>query len=723
MMVTKEIQLNGKTFTLETGRFAKQAHGAVMVRYGDTMVLATVVSEYEATEGQDFFPLQVEYREKIAAAGKIPGGFFKREGRPTEKEILSSRLIDRPIRPMFPKTYKNGTQVLVTVYSSDMEHDGDVLGACAASAALMISDIPFDGPIAEVRVGRVGGKYIVNPTFKELESSDLDITVAGTTDSIVMVEGESAEASENDLLEALRIGHDAIKSICDVQVELAKEISKPKRQIIVPEIPSGMIADVNSLAEAKMKQLSRTVMTKEERSEATTKVRDEIKASLAEKYPEKELLIDELLHDIERDAMRSTILNDGKRLDGRGLKDIRLITCEVGLLPRTHGSALFTRGETQSLTTATLGTKMDEQVLEGLLPETTKRFMLHYNFPPFSVGEVGRLGSTGRREIGHGNLAERSLKRLIPAEAEFPYTIRVVSDILESNGSSSMATVCAGTLALFDAGIPMKRAVAGIAMGLVKESDKVAILSDILGNEDHLGDMDFKVAGTNAGITAFQMDIKIKGISFEIFEKALAQAKEGRMYILDIMATCLPTARTEISQYAPRLETIKIPVDMIGALIGPGGKNIRQLVKDSGAEINVEDDGTVTIAAVEKESADKAMLYIRGLAELPEIDKVYKATVKKITDFGAFVEILPGKEGLVHVSQLNVQRVEKVDDFVKVGDILEVKLMHIDPDGKMSLSHKALLPGGENAGEEMKRSRERKKTEHRGGRDDRRPRR
>ena len=699
MMVTKEIQLNGKTFTLETGRFAKQAHGAVMVRYGDTMVLATVVSDYEAKEGQDFFPLQVEYREKTAAAGKIPGGFFKREGRPTEKEILSSRLIDRPIRPMFPKIYKNETQVLVTVYSSDMEHDGDILGACAASAALMVSDIPFDGPIAEVRVGRIGGKYIVNPTFKELESSDLDITVAGTNDSIVMVEGESIEASESDLLEALRVGHEAIKSICSLQVELAKEINKPKRNIVVPEIPSGLKEDVKNLSEAKMKQLSRTVMAKEERSEATNKVRVEVKTSLAEKYPEKELLIDELLHDIERDAMRSTILNDGKRLDGRGLTEIRPITCEVGLLPRTHGSALFTRGETQSLTSATLGTKMDEQVLEGLLPETTKRFMLHYNFPPFSVGEVGRLGSTGRREIGHGNLAERSLKRLIPIESDFPYTVRVVSDILESNGSSSMATVCAGTLALFDAGVPMSRAVAGIAMGLVKESDQVAILSDILGNEDHLGDMDFKVAGTTVGITAFQMDIKIKGISFEILEKALAQAKAGRMHILDIMAKSLPTARTDISQYAPRLQTIKIPVDSIGALIGPGGKNIRQLVKDSGAEINVEDDGTVTIAAVEKESADKAMLYIRGLAEVPEIDKVYKATVKKITDFGAFVEILPGKEGLVHVSQLDVQRVEKVDNFVKVGDTLEVKLMHIDADGKMSLSHKALLPGGEKAGE------------------------
>jgi polyribonucleotide nucleotidyltransferase len=719
MMVTKEIELNGKTLILETGRFAKQAHGAVMVRYADTMVLAAVVSDYKPKENQDFFPLQVEYREKTAAAGKIPGGFFKREGRPSEKEVLSSRLIDRPIRPMFPKSYRNETQILVTVYSSDMEHDGDVLGACAASAALLVSDIPFDGPIAEVRVGRVDGKFILNPTFKELEKSDLDIIVAGTSDSIVMVEGESAEISETDLLDALRVGHEAIKDLCAVQIELAKEINKPKRAIIEPEIPDGLNKDVKTLADARLKELSRTVMTKEERSESTHKVYDEVKASLAEKYPEKELLIGELLQEIERDAMRSNILRESKRLDGRGLTGIRPITCEVGILPRTHGSALFTRGETQSLTTATLGTKMDEQILEGLLPETTKRFMLHYNFPPFSVGEVGKLGSTGRREIGHGILAERALKRLMPAEADFPYTIRVVSDILESNGSSSMATVCAGTLALFDAGIPMSHAVAGIAMGLVKESEQVAILSDILGNEDHLGDMDFKVAGTSTGITAFQMDIKIKGISFDILEKALSQAKVGRMHILDIMAQTIAAPREEISRYAPRLESIKIPIDMIGALIGPGGKNIRQLVKDSGAEINVEDDGTVTVAAVEKESAEIALKYIRGLAEVPEVDKVYKATVKKITDFGAFVEILPGKEGLVHVSQLDVQRVEKVENFIKVGDIIEVKLMHVDSDGKMSLSRKALLPGGENAHEEMKRSRERKKTDNRGGRDNR----
>jgi polyribonucleotide nucleotidyltransferase len=711
MAVQQEVELNGKTFVFETGRFAKQAHGAVMVSYADTMVLATVVSENEAKEGQDFFPLQVEYREKTAAAGKIPGGFFKREGRPSEKEILSSRLIDRPIRPMFPKNYKNETQLLVTVYSSDMQHDGDILGACAASAALLISDIPFDGPIAEVRVGCVDGNFIINPTFAELDKSNLDVTVAGTEDSIVMVEGESAEISEAEMLEAIRVGHDAIKSLCRVQREFAMKVQKQKRPISEPEIPPGLLAEIKSLAEAKLKELSRTVLAKEERSEATNKVYSDVKTALAEKYPEKELLISELLHDIERDAMRSTILIEGKRLDGRGLTNIRPITCEVGLLPRTHGSALFTRGETQSLTSATLGTKMDEQVLEGLLPETTKRFMLHYNFPPFSVGEVGRVGSVGRREIGHGNLAERALKRLIPSEKEFPYTVRVVSDILESNGSSSMATVCAGTLALFDAGVKMPRPVAGIAMGLVKEGDKVAILSDILGNEDHLGDMDFKVAGTKSGITAFQMDIKIKGISFEILEHALAQAKDGRFHILDIMTQTLDAPRAELSRFAPRLETIKIPVDMIGPLIGPGGKNIRQLVKDSGAEINIEDDGTVTIAAVEKESSDKALNYIRSLTQMPEVGQVYKATVKKITDFGAFVEILPGKEGLVHVSQLDVNRVERVENFIKLGDQIDVKLVFIDDDGKMSLSHKILLPGGENAEEEMKRSRERKRSD------------
>ncbi|MEP0823213.1 MAG: polyribonucleotide nucleotidyltransferase [Ignavibacterium sp.] len=704
-MIQKQIEMGGKTFTLETGRFAKQAHGAVMARYADTMVLAAVVSAAEPKEGQDFFPLQVEFREKTAAAGKIPGGFFKREGRPTEKEILSARLIDRPIRPMFPKQYFNETQVMVTVYSSDQQHDGDVLGACAASAALLISDIPFDGPIAEVRVGRLDGRLLVNPTFEQLEAGDLDITVAGTEDSIVMVEGESLEVPESDILEALKFAHEHIKALCKVQRDLAAELTITKRPVKEAEYPEGLPDAVRSLAWNRLKDLARTVLSKDERSAATSKVYEEVQSALAERYPESADVIESLVHDLEKSAMRSTILDDGKRLDGRNLRDIRPITCEVGLLPRTHGSALFTRGETQSLTTATLGTKTDEQILDGLLPETTKRFMLHYNFPPFSVGEVGRLGATSRREIGHGNLAERALKNLVPTEEEFPYTIRIVSDILESNGSSSMATVCAGTLALFDAGVPLKKAVAGIAMGLVKEGDKVAVLSDILGNEDHLGDMDFKVAGTAEGVTAMQMDIKIKGISFEIMQTALEQAREGRMKILEVMNKTLSAPRPELSKYAPRLQTLKIPVDMIGALIGPGGKNIRQIVKDSGAEINIEDDGTVVVAAVERESADKAIAAIMKLTEVPEVGKVYTATVKKIMEFGCFVEILPGKEGLVHISQLDVQRVGKVEDVVKVGDKIEVKLMKIDEEGRLNLSRKALLPGGENALEEMNRPR------------------
>lgn len=704
-MIQKQIEMGGKTFTLETGRFAKQAHGAVMARYADTMVLAAVVSAAEPKEGQDFFPLQVEFREKTAAAGKIPGGFFKREGRPTEKEILSARLIDRPIRPMFPKQYFNETQVMVTVYSSDQQHDGDVLGACAASAALLISDIPFDGPIAEVRVGRLDGRFLVNPTFEQLEAGDLDITVAGTEDSIVMVEGESLEVPESDILEALKFAHEHIKALCKVQRDLAAELTITKRPVKEAEYPEGLPDAVRSLAWNRLKDLARTVLSKDERSAATSKVYEEVQSALAERYPESADVIESLVHDLEKSAMRSTILDDGKRLDGRNLRDIRPITCEVGLLPRTHGSALFTRGETQSLTTATLGTKTDEQILDGLLPETTKRFMLHYNFPPFSVGEVGRLGATSRREIGHGNLAERALKNLVPTEEEFPYTIRIVSDILESNGSSSMATVCAGSLALFDAGVPLKKAVAGIAMGLVKEGDKVAVLSDILGNEDHLGDMDFKVAGTAEGVTAMQMDIKIKGISFEIMQTALEQAREGRMKILEVMNKTLSAPRPELSKYAPRLQTLKIPVDMIGALIGPGGKNIRQIVKDSGAEINIEDDGTVVVAAVERESADKAIAAIMKLTEVPEVGKVYTATVKKIMEFGCFVEILPGKEGLVHISQLDVQRVGKVEDVVKVGDKIDVKLMKIDEEGRLNLSRKALLPGGENALEEMNRPR------------------
>ena len=691
MIHKRSFELGGKEFSFETGRFAKQADGAVMVRYADTMVLATVVSEKTPREGADFFPLTVEYREKISAVGKIPGGFFKREGRPTEKEILSARLIDRPIRQMFKEGYRNDTQIVVTVYSSDQQNDADVLGACAASAALMVSDIPFDGPIAEVRVGRIGGKLLINPRYDELEQSDLDITVAGTDDSIVMVEGESLEIPEEDLIEALKFAHEHIKKICEVQVDLAKELNKVRRVIPDPVYPEGLQKAVKEMAETKLRELAKTVLSKEARSEQTGQLKSDVMTALAERYPGQEAAIDELLHDIEKVAMRETILTEAKRLDGRGLTDIRPITIEIGVLPRTHGSALFTRGETQSLTTATLGTKMDEQILEGLLPESTKRFMLHYNFPPFSVGETGRVGSPGRREIGHGNLAERSLKNLIPADGDFPYTIRIVSDILESNGSSSMATVCAGSLALFDAGVKMKSAVAGIAMGLVKEGERVAILSDILGNEDHLGDMDFKVAGTTQGVTALQMDIKIKGISFDILVRALEQAKAGRMHILEKMNEAIADPRPDLSPFAPRITSLKIPVDMIGLVIGPGGKNIKEIIKNSGAEINIEDDGTVHVAAVEKEASDKAIQAITLMTMTPEVGKIYTGTVRRLLDFGAFVEIAPGKDGLVHISELSTNRVEKVEDAVKVGDVVEVKLVKIDDMGRLNLSIRSVL--------------------------------
>lgn len=690
-MVTKEMNVGGKVFSLETGRFAKQADGGVMARFGDTMVLATVVAAKEPKVGLDYFPLQVEYREKAASAGKIPGGFFKREARPSEKEILSARLIDRPIRPMFPKWFRCETQVIVTVYSSDQEHDGDVLGAVAASAALAISDVPFEGPIAEVRVGRIDGKFVINPTFSQLPSSDMDVTVAGTEDSIVMVEGEAREISEKDMLDALEFARTFIKQMCVLQVELAKEVGKPKRSAPVLDTQSDLRNDVQAIAAEKIRTLANTPMLKEDRASQTAAIYTGAKAVLAEKYPDMEKEIAEVLHDMEYVEMRELILSKGKRLDGRGLTDIRPISIEVGLLPRTHGSALFQRGETQSLTTLTLGTKLDEQIIDGLLPDSTKRFMLHYNFPPFSVGEVGRLGGVGRREIGHGNLAERSIKNIMAPENEFPYTVRIVSDILESNGSSSMATVCAATLALLDGGAPLKKSVAGIAMGLVKEGDRTAILSDILGNEDHLGDMDFKVAGTPDGITALQMDIKIRGISLEIMKAALEQARVGRMHILGKMAEVISTPRGDLSSFAPRLTTLKIPVELIGAVIGPGGKNIRQIVKDSGAEVNIEDDGTIVVAATSKESADKAILAINRITELPEVGKVYHATVKKVMDFGAFVEFLPGKEGLVHVSQLDVKRVNKPSDVVKVGDQFDVKITEKDDQGRYKLSRKVLM--------------------------------
>jgi len=690
MLVKKEIEIGGKIFSIETGRFAKQANGSVMVRYGDTMVLVTAVASEEAKEDQDFFPLQVEYREKTSAAGKFPGGFIKREGRPTEKEILSSRLIDRPLRPLFPKDFKNETQVIAFVLSYDGQNDADVLSATAASAALTVSNIPFDGPIAEVRVGRIEGNFIVNPTHEELIKSDMELVVAGTHDSIMMVEGESKEVSEQDLLNALKFAHQEIKKLVQLQIELRNEAGKTKWEVKEKAADKSLLKDVKALAESKLKAIVYSVLKKDDRSAKNYELLDEVKNSLKEKYPEQEKVIAEILHDMEKELMRTRILKEGIRLDGRDTTQVRPITIELGILPRTHGSALFTRGETQSLTTVTLGTKGDEQIIDGLREEYTKKFMLHYNFPPFSVGEVGRMTGVGRREIGHGNLAERALKIVFPAEDKFPYTVRIISDILESNGSSSMATVCAGSLAMMDAGVPIQKAVSGIAMGLVKEGEQFSILSDILGNEDHLGDMDFKVAGTNSGITAFQMDIKIQGISFEIMEKALHQAKEGRLHILEKMNEVIKEPNANLSEYAPRLISMKVETDQIGLVIGPSGKTIQGMQRLFAVEIYIEDDGTINIASPNKENALKCKEYIKKLTATPEVGETYDGVVTKLMDFGAFVEILPGKEGLLHISQIDNKRVEKVSDYFKPGDKVTVKVLKVE-NGKYSLSRKDLL--------------------------------
>jgi len=690
MVVKKEIELGGRVFSIETGKYAKQANGSVMVRYGDTMVLVTAVAASEAKEGLDYFPLQVEYREKTSAAGKFPGGYIKREGRPTEKEILSARLCDRPIRPMFPESFKNETQVIAMVMSYDGENDPDVLAACGASAALAISEIPFDGPIAEIRIGRVADELVVNPTHEQLKLSDIELVVAGTADSIMMVEGESKEVSEQDLLDALKFAQQEIKKIVDLQNQLRAEAGKTKWIVAEKTVDADLKKDVYDLAEAKFKGIVYSILLIEERSAKNKELSESVKKALAEKYPEQEKVIGEILHDMEKDIMRERILKEGIRLDGRNTTQVRPITIELGNLPRTHGSALFTRGETQSLTNVTLGTKDDEQTVDGLLAEYSKKFYLQYNFPPFSVGEVGRMTGVGRREIGHGNLAERSLKQVLPADELFPYTVRIISDILESNGSSSMATVCAGSLAMMDAGVPITKAVSGIAMGLVKEGSDYAILTDILGNEDHLGDMDFKVAGTSEGITGFQMDIKIQGISFEIMEKALHQAKEGRLHILAKMNETISKANDYLSPYAPRLVTMNVATDQIGLIIGPGGKTIQGMQRLFGVDINIEDDGTIRIASPNKENAQQAKEYIKKLTATPEVGEVYDGVVTKIADFGAFVEILPGKEGLLHISEIDNKRVNKVSDYLKVGDKITVKLLKVEG-GKFSLSRRKLL--------------------------------
>jgi polyribonucleotide nucleotidyltransferase len=690
MAVKKEIELGGRILSLETDKFAKQANGAVMVTYGETMVLVTAVAAETAKEDIDFFPLQVEYRERVAAAGKFPGGFMKREGKPSEKEVLSSRLIDRPIRPLFADSFRNETQIAATVLSFDGDNDPDILGAIGASAALTISNIPFLGPIAEVRVGRVDNEFVINPTHKQVAVSDIELIVAGTDDSIMMVEGEAKEVGEEVLLEALRFAHEEIKKIIALQHELRAAFGKPTREVVVPEISAELKADVYSLALDKFTTIVSTVLAKEERSAANKELSTAVKEALAEKYPEQEKVIDSILHDLEKDLMRKRILEHGLRLDGRNTTQIRPISIDLGLLPRTHGSALFTRGETQSLASLTLGSKNDEQKVDGLLEEYSKRFMLNYNFPPYSVGEVGRMTGPGRREIGHGNLAERSLKQVVPEEKDFPYALRIISDILESNGSSSMATVCSGTLAMMDGGVPITRPVAGIAMGLIKEGDKFAILSDILGNEDHLGDMDFKVAGTTEGITGFQMDIKIRGISFEIMEKALHQAKAGRMHILGIMNEAISAPRPDLSKYAPRMLTIEIEPEQIGGLIGSAGKTVQKIQRTFGVEIAIQDNGMVQISSPNLDNAQRCRDYIEKMTKQLEIGAIYDGEVVKLLEFGAVVEIAPGKSGLLHISEIDLKRVNKVTDYFKEGDWVKVKLLKVE-NGKMSLSRKEVL--------------------------------
>ncbi len=693
MIIKKSIEINGRTLTIETGRVAKQADGACMVQYGDTMILTAVVSSRTPKEDIDFFPLSVDYRESAYSAGKIPGSFFRREGRPGEKEILSARLIDRPIRPLFPEGYLFETAVTVNVISSDQQNNADVLGGIGASLALSISDIPFQGPIASVRVGRINGSFIINPTFAELEESDMDIVVSGTRDSIAMVEGEAKEISEDDMLNAIQIAHETVKDIIRLQDEFIKEINPVKRSFEPARPDEALVENIKKAAKEAVYQANR-IADKTERNKKLTELVESLSAPQREANPDIDKIVSRIVSDIQYDDMRKMILDEKRRLDGRQMTEIRPITCDIGFLPRVHGSALFTRGQTQALVATTLGTKMDEQMIDGVDGEMTKRFMFHYNFPPYSVGESRVPRGPGRREIGHGNLAERALKNMIPTEEKFPYTVRIVSDILESNGSSSMASVCGGSLSLMDAGVPIPKSLAGIAMGLIMENGNYAILSDILGDEDHLGDMDFKVAGTRDGITACQMDIKIKGISPDIMRQALEQAKAGRFHILGIMEQTIKEARPDLSQYAPRITTIKIAVDQIGLVIGPGGKTIREIIEKSGTKIDIDDDGTVLIASVNAEGNEIAVECIRGLTAQPEIGKVYKGTVKKITDFGAFVEILPGKEGLLHISEIDHKRVNKVDEYMKLGDEVEVLLQEIttrDGKTKFELSRKALL--------------------------------
>ena len=685
-----EMDLHGRRLSIESGRMAKQANGSAFVQYGDTVVLVTAVAAREPRESIDFFPLTVDYQEKTFAAGKIPGGFFKREGRPSEKEVLTSRLCDRPLRPLFPDGFRCETQVIATVLSYDKENDPDVLAMIGASAALEMSDIPFNGPIAGVRVGRIDGKLVLNPMASQLPDCDLQMIIAGSRDAIVMVEGGAWMLSEDAVLDALYFGHRELQPILDMQAELRRAVGKPKRTVEPPAVDHKLAARVRELASSKIVE-ALTTSGKHERADAVRQVRADVLAALASEFPEREREVKNLFEHVHEEIVRGMIVGEKRRLDGRGLADIRPISCEVQVLPRTHGSALFTRGETQALVVATLGTSSDEQRIDALIGDTYKKFMLHYNFPPFSVGEVKFLRGPGRREIGHGALAERAITAVLPDETQFPYTVRLVSEILESNGSSSMATVCGSSLALLDAGVPIKSPVAGIAMGLIREGNEIRVLSDILGDEDHLGDMDFKVAGTSEGVTAVQMDIKIGGVTRDIMRDALYQARDGRLHILHAMQTALAQPRSDVSSYAPRIVTLKIRVDRIRDVIGPGGKVIRGIIEETGVKIDVEDDGTIYIASADESAMQKAVDWIHRLTAEAEVGKIYKGTVKKIMDFGAFVEILPGTDGLVHISQLAAERVAKVRDVLNEGDEVMVKVLEVDKSGKIRLSRKEAL--------------------------------
>jgi|HubBroStandDraft_6_1064221.scaffolds.fasta_scaffold60850_2 polyribonucleotide nucleotidyltransferase len=712
--VRESVVINGSPLVFETGRLAKQAHGAVLVTYGESVVLVTAVSGDERL-GIDFFPLTCDYVEKTFAAGKIPGGFFKREGRQRDDEILTSRLMDRPCRPLFPEGYKNDTQVIATVLSTDKENPTDVLAMTAASAALHISDIPWGGPIAAVRVARIDGEFVSYPTFDQVAKSDLDLVVACTKDAIVMVEGGAAEALEADVIDALMFAHKAAQPILALIEGMRAAVGKPKRVFQKKTLESAVAHRVKEMCDKEILESS-LIKDKKARYDGYKASKSKLTAALtqelgAAKFAEVEKLVKEEFEERKYQVVREYVLAERKRIDGRDMKTVRAIVCEVGILPRVHGSALFQRGETQAAVAATLGTSSDEQKIDALTGERWKRFMLHYNFPPYSTGETKPLRGPGRREIGHGALAERALMRMMPDEDRFPYTIRVVSEVLESNGSSSMASVCGGTLSLMDAGVPIKSPVAGIAMGLISDGvltdpkTRTAILSDILGDEDHLGDMDFKVCGTKKGVTAIQMDIKIAGLSRDVLAQALEQAREARLFILDKMLATLAEPRNDLSKWAPRITQIKVKPDQIRLIIGPGGKTIKGIIDQTGVAIDVEDDGTVNIASADSDAVKKALAIIKGLTTEPEVGAVYKGTVTRVADFGAFIEILPGTDGLLHVSEMAHHRVDKVTDVMKEGDPVEVKVISVDRDGKIRLTRRELLPLPE--GEEGERAKQR----------------